>query len=1372
VESEECLPGINVEFRILGPVEALVEERPLPLGSRKQRMLLAALLLRPNEILSVDQLIDALWGDATPKRAAKSLQVYVWQLRKVLGHEVLQTRPPGYTLVLSPDGLDLHRFESLLAAARVEEPLGAAAILREALGLFRGRPLAEFADERFAEVEVARIEALRLEALEERIEADLALGQQAALVGELEALVAAEPLRERPRAQLMVALYRCGRQAEALAAYREGRRVLVDELGIDPSRQLQELEQTILRQDPALELPSVAAVIPPDQAEQEQQVAVPRALPEERKVVSVLVVDLGGFTVPNVADPEDVRAALQPAHAAAKSEIERHGGMVDRLVGDALMSVFGAPVAHEDDPERAVRAALAIRQWLREEAADPQVRIAVNTGVALVSVDARPREGEAIAAGDVVNTAQRILAGTSVDGIVVGEQTYRATREAIEFREATPVEARGKSGPILVWEAVEARSRVGANLVHERHAPLVGRKRELDLLLSTLARVREERSPQLVTLVGVPGIGKSRLVFELSEEIDHARELITWRQGRCLPYGEGVSFWALGEVVKAQAGILESDTSKQATEKLSQAVATSVGDASDREWLKTRLSPLVGAQLVEAPGMAERAESFTAWRRFLEGLADARPLVLVLEDLHWADEGLLDFVDELADRVRDVPLLILCTARPELLERRGGWGGGKANALTISLPRLSDHDTALVVAAVSDHDIPPEAQQALLERAAGNPLYAEQLARALIEAGTLVELPETVHGIISARLDALSADEKELLQDAAVVGKVFWVGALEAISGVPRRRAEELLQGLERKEFVQRARHPSVAGEAEYVFRHVLLRDVAYGQIPRLARAAKHRAAARWIERIAEARIADHAEILAHHYAQALELLRAAGSDEEATELETPARRFLVMAGDRAFALDAAAAEVYYRRALELFAPGHPERTAVLTKAAEAAWQTGRFATAEENYEEAISELHAHGNPLGVAEAMVSLSLVQAFHGDTERARTLLSEVVRLLERESHEGELARAYAQIARDRTLTGRHREALEWAEKSLTLAQQHRLDTVSVMAREYRGFARCQLGDLGGLDDLREALDTSVGLGLGQESVRAQVNLGFILGFIEGPSRGLDLVEAAMAYAERRGISTFVLWTKGETLWMLFDLGEWDELLGTAGELIEWDRKHGGSYFGVWALTYKASVLIHRGRVAEAAELTVEFARRARKIGAADVLAPALTIAARAEQALGRASEALALVEELRSVTEDDPFTRANQVTDAARVCAAAGELALGRRLLEGLAPVMTRQRYSVVTARAILAEAGGMLGDAAALYEDAATAWDDYGHVLERGLALLGLGRCRLSLGRTDGGTSLTAAREIFTQLGAHPLAAEAEELLGKALPTKS
>jgi tetratricopeptide (TPR) repeat protein len=272
--------------------------------------------------------------------------------------------------------------------------------------------------------------------------------------------------------------------------------------------------------------------------------------------------------------------------------------------------------------------------------------------------------------------------------------------------------------------------------------------------------------------------------------------------------------------------------------------------------------------------------------------------------------------------------------------------------------------------------------------------------------------------------------------------------------------------------------------------------------------------------------------------------------------------------------------------------------------------------------------LRAHGNPLGVAEAMVSLSMVHALHGNTERTRTLLTEVVSLLEQKPPGRELAQAYAHIARARTLSGRHREALDWSQKSLALAEQLGLDTVAVMARQYRGFARCQLGDLGGLDDLRHVLDASIGLGLGQESVRAHTNLAFMVAFIDGPSKGLELDRAGIAHAERRGISALALWVKGDSLWMLFDIGEWDELLGLAGELIEWDRKHGGSYFGVWALTYKAYVLLHRGRVDEAAQLSDEFAPRARKVGDAQILGPALTIAALVEQAQGHLPEALTM------------------------------------------------------------------------------------------------------------------------------------------------
>src|SRR5581483_5095341 len=350
----------------------------------------------------------------------------------------------------------------------------------------------------------------------------------------------------------------------------------------------------------------------------------------ERKIVTVLFCDLAGFTSRAEAlDPEDVAALLERLQSALRAELERFGGTVEKFIGDAVMALFGAPASHEDDPERAVRAALAIRDWAEEEGVE--LRLGVNTGEALVTVDARPAEGETMAAGDVVNTAARLQAAAPVGGILVGGQTFRSTAQAIEYREAPPVRAKGKAEPVPAWEAVAARARVGVERVHG--AALVGRRRELALLEDALARVREERSPQLVTLVGVPGIGKSRLVLELYEAVERQPELISWRRGRCLPYGEGVTFWALGEMVKAQAGILDTDPPDEAARKLRAAAP----DA----WLESHLRPLVGIGGAPPRSAERRDEAFAAWRRFFEQLAAERPLVLVFEDVHWADTNLL-----------------------------------------------------------------------------------------------------------------------------------------------------------------------------------------------------------------------------------------------------------------------------------------------------------------------------------------------------------------------------------------------------------------------------------------------------------------------------------------------------------------------------------------------------------------------------------------------------------------------------------------------------------------------------------------------------------------------------------------------------------
>src|SRR5262249_45579475 len=442
---------------------------------------------------------------------------------------------------------------------------------------------------------------------------------------------------------------------------------------------------------------------------------VPATAPprEERKVVTILFTDLVGSTArAEGLDPEDVRATLSSYYAQLRAELERHGGTVEKFIGDAVMAVFGAPVAHEDDPERAVRAAFAIRGSIGGEL---QVRTAVNTGEALVALGAKPGEGDAMVAGDVVNTAARLQGGAPVNGILVGEGTYRATRHVIDYRDAPAVEAKGKSEPVKAWEAVGARSRVGSDVEEKLRTPLVGRERERGLLADAFERARTEQSVQLVTLVGVPGIGKSRLVAELFQITDADEEINYWRQGRSLPYGERVSFWALGEIVKADAGILESDDTAAAEEKLASMVESLAEDEQERGWLARHMRPLVG---LEGAERTEREEAFAAWRRLLEAAAEHHTLVLVFEDLHWADDGLLDFVDHLADWATTVPILIVGTARPELLDRRPGWGGGKRNAFTVSIGALTDEETAVLLQRLLDRPVlDADARLAVLKRA-------------------------------------------------------------------------------------------------------------------------------------------------------------------------------------------------------------------------------------------------------------------------------------------------------------------------------------------------------------------------------------------------------------------------------------------------------------------------------------------------------------------------------------------------------------------------------------------------------------------------------------------------------------------------------
>ena len=905
---------------------------------------------------------------------------------------------------------------------------------------------------------------------------------------------------------------------------------------------------------------------------------------EERKVVSVLFVDLVGFTArSDRADPEDVRATLRPYHSMLKREIERFGGTVEKFIGDAVMAVFGAPVAHEDDAERAVRSALRIVEALpelnEELDLDLAVRAAVNTGEAVVALGARPEAGEGIVSGDVVNTASRMQQIASTGGIVVGEITYRSTRHVIDYEPLEAVTVKGKAEPVSLWRALRARSTYAVEIERPR-TRFVGREAEMALLQQTFARAIQEPSVQLVTVTGEPGVGKSRLIAELFGYVDALPELVSWRQGRCLPYGEGITFWALGEIVKAQAGILESDSPDEAAARLSQAVET-VMEGPEREWVRARLAPLVGVEAAGRP-IADPVESFAAWRTFLEAMATSGPFVAVIEDLHWADPAFLDFLDHLVDWASGVPLLLVCTARPELYERVPGWGGGKRNSATISLPSLTDEQTAILIGFLLDQAaLPAETQAAILERAGGNPLYTEEFVRMLIDRGFLerrgavwrltaeeVPLPETIQALVAARLDTLPAHRKALLHDASVVGKVFWSGAVAAMGGIDESAARDGLHELVRKELIRPVRRSSVEGQAEYSFWHILGRDVAYSQIPRASRASKHRAAAEWLESIAEERVGDHAEILAHHYGQALELARATGAIDEYPLLEERAARFLEMAGDRAMHLDVSKADEYYRQALDLLPAGHPDRDRVLLRTGHAAYQQGLYEEAQRDIEEAIRGCRGRGDTRGAGDALAKLPRVLWIRGDTAGALAAAREAIDVLERDAPGPELVEPYNEVARLYMLAGRGREGVEWADKAIDLGRRFDLDAQVVMALATRGPARFDLRDVGGVGDLREALHVGQRLGLGFETARTFGNLKHVLQWTEGSDAALETCLEGIQFAERRGLTHIAMWMSVDLIVLRYEVGEWDQALGTAEQLLEWSESRGRSQILVGA------------------------------------------------------------------------------------------------------------------------------------------------------------------------------------------------------------
>ena len=924
-----------------------------------------------------------------------------------------------------------------------------------------------------------------------------------------------------------------------------------------------------------------------------------RATPAaERRFVSVLFADLVGHTAFSEGrDAEDVRELLSRYFDTARTVIERYGGTVEKFIGDAVMAVWGAPVAQEDDAERAVRAALdlaaAVTALGTEVAApDLRARAGVLTGEAAVTLGA---EGQGMVAGDLVNTASRIQSAAEPGAVLVGDATKRAAEAAIVFEDAGSHSLKGKAEPIQLWQALRVIGLLGgAARSSGLEPPFVGRDRELRLVKELYHATAEDRRAHLVSVVGIGGIGKSRLAWEFEKYIDGLAGDVWWHSGRCLAYGDGVAFWALAEMVRGRAGIVEDEETDSARGKLRAAIEKHVPDPQERRFVEPRLAHLLG---LEEGAVGDQENLFAAARMFFERLAQTEATVLLFEDIHWADSALLDFVEYLVEWSRDVPLFVVTLARPELTDKRPTWGSGRRNFTSIFLEPLST-DAMEVLLTGPVPGLPEELRERILERAEGVPFYAVETVRMLLDRGVLVregnayrlsgeietlEVPETLQALIAARLDGLSPDERRSVQQAAVLGRTFTLRGLSSVSGSTEAELEPVLASLIRKEVVSLSSDPLSPERGQYGFLQDLVKKVAYDTLSRRERKTLHLAAAEYLRSLGDED--EIVEVLAAHYVDAY---RTAPEDADAGEIRATARKMLVRAGERAASLAAnEEAQHAFERAVEL--SDDPVAQAELHERAGIVANVGaRRDEAAAHFEQAIALLETAGATHPAARVTARHAEIMWERGRLHEGLEDMDRSYNVLAHEEPDADLATLAAQVGRFLFFAGRHEVAMQRVEAALAMAEALSLPETFSQALNTKAIILMAHGrKLEGLQLLKYALDVALDHDKPSAALRAYYNLADSLSHLDRYEESDACVRDGLTFARRLGDRRYELQFLGQT-YALCALGKWDEIIEWSTALPEENwidaRLTFGAVAGVNVIVY-----VHRGRLDEAERLS---------------------------------------------------------------------------------------------------------------------------------------------------------------------------------------